>query len=79
MKLLTLLLRKQGQPSQLVFIGDIAAVTSQVWWLDSSVRNLVPEELDLVPDLGFSSSVSSLDSLVPGLVPGLFFSSWISS
>ena len=44
-----------------------------------SVRNLVPEELDLVPDLGFSSSVSSLDSLVPGLVPGLFFSSWISS
>ena len=41
----------------------------------TSVRNLVPEELDLVPDLGFSSSVSSLDSLVPGLVPGLFFSS----
>ena len=41
----------------------------------NSVRNLVPEELDLVPDPCFSSPVSSLDFLVPGLVPGLIFGS----
>ena len=43
------------------------------------VRNLVPEELDLVPDPCFSSPVSSWDFLVPGLVPGLIFGSWVSS
>ena len=32
----------------------------------ASVSNLVPEELDLVPDLWFSSCVSYQDFLVPG-------------
>ena len=43
-----------------------------------SVRNVVTEELELVPDLGFSFWVSSKDLLVHGLVPDLKFGSWVS-
>ena len=50
-----------------------------VFWENPSARNLVSEELDLVPDLAFICWVSSWYFLVTELVPGVIFSPLVSS
>ena len=48
-----------------------------VQFKSNSVSILVPEQLDLVPDMGFGCWVSSWDFLVPELVAGKTFGSYL--